>query len=618
MVKADLADVLSEFARTMVTDFPIERILDRLVERIVDIMPITGAAVTLISDDLHPQYLAASTASALRYEQLQSELGEGPSLVAYQTGEAVAVQDLNDESSFPNFASRALIAGLVAVFTFPLRHGDALLGALDLYRDTPGPLTPESLSTAQTLADVAAAYLINARARSELEESSEQSRDAAMHDGLTGLPNRALLTERLEHALVRVQRSDKTIAVFFIDLDGFKAINDKYGHQVGDALLVAVGERLAGVLRPGDSLARLAGDEFVVLCEELDDPAQADAIAVRVDGALSRPFAVGGVLLQIRGSIGIACSLKGDTDPGALIHEADMAMYRAKRRYGPRRHVRKVRARDAIARQVRPTGLPGALKRGDLQLSYQPIVDTATGRFTAAEALVRWPHASRDRSSPTTFVPLAEQSGRIIEIGHWVRERACQARQRWEDQAAGEISMSVNVSARQFMSAGFVRSVTSALHRNSTRPDLLTLEVPESVVVHDRERALIVLEDLKAAGVRLALDGFGTGYSSLNDLQRLPIDTIKIDGSFVVQLSGRAADQAVVTAIIQLAHGLGMTVVSEGVETAEQHQQLTMLGSDCCQGVYFSSPMSAAGIESLLSAENGSVRLPLVSPSEGR
>ena len=240
MVTEELADVLSEFARTMVTDFPIQRILDHLVERIVDIMPITGAGVTLISETLDPQYVAASNASALRYEKLQTELAEGPCLAAYHTGEAVSVPDLNDDPRFPVFGPRALTAGLTAVFTFPLRHDDRPLGALDLYRATPGPLTPESMSAAQTLADVASAYLINARARSDLQDSFDQSREAAMHDGLTGLPNRTLLMQRLEHAFLRVRRSGKTMAVFFVDLDAFKAINDTYGHRVGDELLVAV------------------------------------------------------------------------------------------------------------------------------------------------------------------------------------------------------------------------------------------------------------------------------------------------------------------------------------------------------------------------------------------
>jgi diguanylate cyclase (GGDEF)-like protein len=615
MIQEELSDVLSEFARTMVTDFPIQRILDHLVERIVDIMPITGAGVTLISETLDPQYVAASNASALRYERLQTELGEGPCLAAYHTGEAVSVPDLNDELRFPAFSPRALTSGLTAVFTFPLRHDDVLLGALDLYRDTAGSLTPESMGAAQTLADVAAAYLINARARSDLQDCSDQSREAAMHDGLTGLPNRTLLLQRLEHAFLRLERSGKTLAVFFIDLDAFKAINDTYGHRVGDELLVAVGQRLAGVLRPGDSLARLAGDEFVVLCEDLDDPTQADAIAARFDTALVRPFALAEIELKIRGSIGIACNTSGQDDPEGLIHNADQAMYSAKRRHGSRQQVRSLRELHLADHHAGlAAGLPGASGRGELHVSYQPIVNTATGRLIGVEALVRWTHPIRGPVPPTIFIPFAEQSGQILEIGLWVLERACEDRQRWQSQRAGEIALSVNVSAHQFMSAGFARSVMSVLDATSTRPDLLTLEVTETVFLRDRSRALIVLDELRATGVKLALDDFGTGYSSLSFLQALPINTLKVDQSFIANLDGANADHTILVAIIQLAHGLGMTVVSEGVETAEQHHKLTMLGSDCCQGFYFAHPMPSSSLDRLLHDGARNPLLPLLGP----
>ncbi|MCW3043275.1 MAG: diguanylate cyclase/phosphodiesterase with sensor, partial [Actinobacteria bacterium] len=268
-----LSEVLSEFARTMVTNFPIQGILDHLVKRIVEVLPISAAGVTLISPGTDPRYVAASDESALRFEKLQTELGEGPCLAAYQTGEAVAVADLRDESRFPKFTPRAVEAGLVAVFTFPLCKGAERLGALDLYRSTPGLLDDAAMSAAQTLADVAAAYLLNAQARVDLEASSERSRESAVHDALTGLPNRTLFLERLDHAVRRGRRSGKMAAVLFADLDRFKMVNDLHGHNAGDELLVTVAERLTGVLRPGDTLARLSGDEFVILCEDLDEPA---------------------------------------------------------------------------------------------------------------------------------------------------------------------------------------------------------------------------------------------------------------------------------------------------------------------------------------------------------
>jgi len=231
-----LSQVLSEFARTMATDFPIQAILDHLIMRTVEMLPITAAGVTLITPGEHPRYIGASDPSALLYEKLQTELGEGPCILAYTTGEPVEVPDLRDEQRFPNFTPRALTEGMRAVFTFPLRHGDHQLGALDLYRDTPGSLSPQALTTSQTLADVATAYLINAQAREELKDSSERSRELALHDALTGLPNRTLLLELLDHALQRSHRTEKSTAVLFLDLDGFKAVNDTYGHGVGDHL----------------------------------------------------------------------------------------------------------------------------------------------------------------------------------------------------------------------------------------------------------------------------------------------------------------------------------------------------------------------------------------------
>jgi diguanylate cyclase (GGDEF)-like protein len=601
MKQEQLSEILSEFARTMVTDYPIQRILDHLVGRIVDVMPISAAGVTLISPGLDPRYVAASNASALRFEKLQTELSEGPRLEAYHTGMAVSVPDLNKEERFPSFGPRALEAGLTAVFTFPLRHEDKLLGALDLYRDTAGALTKGSMAAAQTLADVAAAYLINAQARSDLQDSSDRSREAALHDALTGLPNRALLMERLEHAFLRGRRSGKTTAVFFVDIDEFKAINDLYGHQLGDELLVAVSERLTGLLRPGDTLARLAGDEFVVLCEDLIDSSQASAIARRFDAAVLAPFELSRAELKVGVSIGIAFTGLGTDAPEELIHDADLAMYRTKHEKRGRHHVldlRELHLAEAEAGLARV--LPGAAGRGELHLAYQPIVETVGGRLTGVEALLRWTHPTRGSVSPTVFIPFAEQSGQIIDLGQWVLEQATRDRVRWQRHRDEDIEISVNVSAHQFMAPGFANTVRSALEATSTDARLLTLEVTESVFLRDGPRALIVLGELKAIGVKLALDDFGTGYSSLSYLTTLPIDTIKIDQSFIANLESKLAGNVILSSIVQLAHGLGMTVISEGVETANQLRQLAKLKADSCQGFYFAYPMPALHLDTLI------------------
>ncbi len=611
MATEPLSDVLSEFARTMLTDFPIQGILDHLVKRIVDIMPVTAAGVSLMSPGLEPRYVAASDESARRYEKLQSELGEGPCFAAYRTGDAIAVADLAGDDRFQQFGPQATAAGLAAVFTFPLNHEDLRLGALDLYRDTPGELSDESMGMAQTLADVASAYLINAQARADLQDSSAQSRDAALHDALTGLPNRVLMLQLLEHAFRRAGRSGRTTAVFFLDLDEFKAVNDTYGHKVGDELLVAVAERLSGVLRPGDTLARLSGDEFVVLCEDLKGDSEADGIALRFDQALAKPFVLSGLALQIDASIGIAFTGHGSAAPEELIHDADLAMYRSKRHRDRAHKVLDLRELHLAEHQASlARGLPGAAERNELDVEYQPIVNTYDGRLIGMEALLRWTQPSRGAVPPTVFIPFAEQSGQIIQLGRWVLERGCADRQHWPGPQADQLFIAVNVSHLQFMSVGFADSVQAILDTTGTEPGMLTLELTERVFVHDADRASIVFSDLEQIGVKLALDDFGTGYSSLGYLESLPIDTVKFDQTFIAKLTADPSSHTIVSSIIGLVHGLGMTVIAEGVETAEQHQALTTLGADACQGFYFAKPMPARATDTLI-AHGGTTLRPL-------
>ena len=609
-----LSYVLREFAHTLVTDFPIQAILDHLVGRIVSVLPITGAGVTVISPGTDPRYVAASDKSAMRFEELQSELGEGPCLAAYETGRSVAVADLRDEARFPTFVPRALEAGLAAVFTFPLRSGHDQLGALDLYRSTPGPLDAAAMDAAQTLADVAAAYLINAQARADLRESSDRSRESALHDALTGLPNRILLLERLDHAVLRGRRSGKMAAVLFADLDRFKLVNDLYGHSVGDELLVAVTERLSAVLRPGDTLARMSGDEFVVLCEDLDGPEQAYVIAARIGAAVAAPFVLSCAEVVMTASVGIAFSGRGARLSEQLLQDADTAMCQAKRQGGARHQIVDLREQHlADERAGLERDLRGVSARGELRMEYQPIVETDTGRIVGVEALLRWDHPSRGLVSPTLLVPVAERSGLITEIGRWVLEQACADRHRWQNrQQSDDLAMSVNVSAHQLMSPNYVSTVAAALSGTDTDPKLVTLEVTESVFVQDSERALVVLSELKHLGVKLALDDFGTGYSSLNYLKRFPIDIVKIDQTFVADLERDQASHAIVLAVIELAHMLGMSVVAEGVETAEQHKHLASLGCDSCQGYYFARPISADDLDTLIqrSVAGETVHLP--------
>jgi diguanylate cyclase (GGDEF)-like protein len=602
-----LSSVLREFAFTIATDFSIESILDHLVGRIVSILPITSAGVTLIDSSRDPHYVAASDDSALRYEQLQSELGEGPCLLAFESGKPVEVDDLRDpaaEERFPRFAPEAVRAGLGAVFTFPLNHGEERLGALDLYRETPGALDPEASAAAQTLADVAAAYLLNARARQEADNSSDQLRRIATHDGLTGLPNRLLLLERLDHAAQRAQRSHAPLAVLFVDLDRFKRVNDSYGHEAGDQLLRAVAKRLTRLVRPGDTVARIYGDEFVLLCEDLHGQHDVDVLVDRVQRAFATPFETGGRVVSVSASVGVAYAADDDLVTAKLIEDADRAMYDAKRKGVFRALVDLSDAVPTAARDKQLThDLRVALAEDDLHVFYQPIVRCVDGLVTGVEALLRWTHPEAGPVPALTVVGLAERGGLIVPMGGWVLEKACRDRVRWQrEHPSVRLELAVNVSAYQLMAPQFVEGVGAILARTAMRAEDLVLEVTETVLIEDAERARLVILELGALGVRVALDDFGTGFSSLSYLRELPIDIVKIDQSFITNSDRTGKTSAIVTAVTDLAHALDLAVVIEGVETQSHRMAAIDVGADFAQGFLYARPMPPSAIEELMTS----------------
>jgi diguanylate cyclase (GGDEF)-like protein len=581
------------------------------VRRIVEILPVTAAGVTLISDTTKPRFIAASDESAMRFERLQTDLREGPCLAAYQTGEAISSPDLTRESRFPQFTAQARAKGLAAVFTFPLGDGERRLGALDLYRTTAGQLNDHEMDAAQTLADVTTAYLLNAQARADLQSAAESAIAVALHDALTGLANRGLLMQRLQHAVRRSRRSQKMVGLLFVDLDRFKQINDRFGHAVGDELLVSFTERIVGLLRPGDTMARLAGDEFVVLCEELDESVQAHRVARRIRYALAEPFGMSSVEVAVTASIGVAILTPGPTPSEGttlttdgvdddmqvaeqLLREADTAMYQVKTEGGDshgvidERQLRVINDRLNLSRD-----LSGALARGELENHYQPIVTTNDQHIVGAEALLRWSHATLGRIGPASFIPLAEQSGLIVSIGRAVLEQCCRDKAQWHGAEATSdlLGIAVNVSPHQLLSAEFTRTIQEVLVSTDTDPTVVTLEVTESALIQDHDRALVVLQSLKRLGLRLALDDFGTGSSSLTHLRDFPVDTVKIDRSFVNDLASESTSRHIVESVITLAHRLGITVVAEGVETASQYQTILGLGCDSYQGYHFSPPI---------------------------
>jgi diguanylate cyclase (GGDEF)-like protein len=605
-----LAALLSEFARTLISDFPIQGILDHLVESIVEVLPVTAAGVTLIAPGSDPHYIAASDDGALAYERLQTEYDEGPCTMAYESGEAVLVPDLAADGRFPLFGPAALGKGLRAAFAFPLRHHDGRLGALDLYREHAGSLTEREIASAQTLADVVAAYVINAQARDEARQASDRFRETSLRDPLTGLANRLLLNQRLEHAAKRAERSRTNAAVLFVDLDRFKDVNDSYGHQVGDDLLVAVALRLRELVRPGDTLARVSGDEFVVLAEDVHSPRDIEKLATRITEALGRPFLLGVREVGISASVGMAYAGPGEAITTQLLVNADTAMYQAKRKGGGLHQVIDLReAQQASDRSKLERDLNVAFAAHNLSVAYQPVIALTTGRIGGCEALLRWNHPDRGPIRTDDMISMAEENGLITELGAWVLERACRDHRQWRaNHADGQLDLAVNVSVRQLMGQRFTELVSDVIETTGIAPSELVLEVTEGVFIRDAERALIVLGDLRELGIRLAIDDFGTGYSSLGYLRQFPVDILKIDQSFVAALGRDPNVTAIVASTTDLAHTLGLTVVAEGVETRDQCDALLSIGCDFGQGYFFHRAVPAIEIEQLLIAEPNNLR----------
>ena len=424
----------------------------------------------------------------------------------------------------------------------------------------------------------------------------------AFHDSLTNLPNQALFRDRVEHALTRAARQHMKIAVLFVDLDNFKTVNDSLGHTVGDELLVAVTARLQRCLRQGDTAARLGGDEFAVLLEDLEAKAGATAIADRIIAALRRPFAIVGKEVFIGASIGVAFDAPGaDTDQ--LLRNADLAMYTAKLRGRSRYQVFEPAMHTAAVERLEvEADLRRACERDEFIVHYQPIVDVRSGWIGGVEALVRWEHPTRGLLPPAAFIPLAEETGLIQQIGRRVLQVACAQVREWqlERDTVPRLNVSVNLSPRQLTDPKLVADVASALETAGLAAESLTLEITESAMMHDTEVAIARLTELKALGVSLAVDDFGTGYSSLSYLQRFPIDSLKIDRSFVAGIDGDAEQSALARAIVRLAQTLQLHAVAEGVETESQLERLRELGCRYAQGFYLAMPQDAESLGALL------------------
>jgi diguanylate cyclase (GGDEF)-like protein/PAS domain S-box-containing protein len=426
----------------------------------------------------------------------------------------------------------------------------------------------------------------------------------AFYDTLTGLPNRALFLDRLEKTLDRARRDPEyTFAVLFLDIDRFKKINDSLGHLPGDQLLIEAGRRFETCLRPGDSVARLGGDEFAILIDDIRDEDDVNLVAGRIQKELEPPISLDGHDVFVTVSIGVAPCKGGHERPDELLRNADTAMYRAKAQGRARHEVFDTAMHQSAVRLLElETDLWRALERQELLLHYQPIINLETGLVRGYEALVRWQHPQRGLVSPGEFIPLAEETGLIVPIGWWVLEEACRQAREWSEKSPDSQAhyMAVNLSSKQFSQNDMIDVVSDIVKRSGFDPNLLKLEITESVIMENTESANSMLLQLKALGIQLSMDDFGTGYSSLSYLHRFPLDTLKIDRSFVSQMCAHSKNVEIVGTIMNLATGLSMNVVAEGVETQEQLDNLRQMGCNSAQGFFFSRPLPADKIEELL------------------
>jgi diguanylate cyclase (GGDEF)-like protein len=446
------------------------------------------------------------------------------------------------------------------------------------------------------------------RISSELEESREHFRNAALHDSLTGLPNRTLLMNHLRLAVEHAKRRPGYLfAALFLDLDRFKVINDSLGHIAGDQLLVCIARRLENCIRNTDTVARLGGDEFAILLSDIEDYADAVRVADRIQEELMRPFHLGGHEVYTSASIGITLSASGYQEPEAILRDADTVMYRAKAN-GKARHElfdEAMHAR-AVALLRTETDLRRAVERDEFRVVYQPILSLLTGEVAGFEALVRWQHPERGLVSPAEFIPVAEETGRIVEIGRIVLRESCRQLSEWQSRGVvpPALHVSVNLSGKQFAQTHLAAEISEALAETGLDPRSLRLEITESVIMGNAEATCTTLGRLRALGIGVSIDDFGTGYSSLSYLHRFPVDILKVDRSFVSRMGEPEENGEIVRTIVTLASNLGMGVVAEGVETERQAGQLRGLGCEYAQGYLFSRPLAADAAERWLASRH--------------
>jgi diguanylate cyclase (GGDEF)-like protein len=571
-------------------------LLEETVRVLTETLRVEHCSILEVSADGHAQVVAAvgSESDVLAPPDEQRLAG-----YALAGDEPIIVWEWASERRFSGagLSERGIRASAAAA----IRGRSGAFGIIGVHSTTVGAFSGEEGQWLQSIADLLASAL-------DRERSEAHMRHQSLHDALTGLPNRALLFDRIEHAFARAQRFDSSVAVLLLDVDGFKTVNDSLGHQAGDELLVEVGSRLQDVVRASDTVARLGGDEFVVLAE-VDSHEEAFEIAERIATVWEQPFAVASGEVFASASVGIAVGRESQA-PAKMLREADAAMYRAKERGRGRSEIfDEDMRRDAFERLRTESDLRRALERSEFHVLYQPIFDVDTLRPMGVEALVRWRHPSRGIVGPVEFIPLAEETGLIAPLGRWVLEHAVAEVGRWRRRFPDlPLRVAVNVSAQQLARPEFLHEVRKALERSDLEPEQLGLEITESILIKESSSTRSTLEALREIGVKVLIDDFGTGYSSLARLKSFPLDVIKIDRSFVDGVGADEEDTVIVAAIVEIARSLGLHVIAEGVEGEAQLERLRDLGCHGAQGYLFSGPIEGEAFAAFLAGEEPAAR----------
>ncbi|MGN6870540.1 MAG: putative bifunctional diguanylate cyclase/phosphodiesterase [Solirubrobacteraceae bacterium] len=591
-----LLEQLSKLQGTIASRAPLQRVLDSVVEGARELLGADVSALRLI-DANDPSQLITVAASGVSAETVRltrrCRARGGAAGRAIDDGTAVSIEGYSGrKDAAADFVAENVCTALaVPVHEHGIVVGSIVVGA----RDSDRRFVSGDREALSAYAEHSSLALAAAKTADTMRH--------AFNDPLTGLANRALLLDRLTHALARARRDQTQVTLLFIDLDRFKLINDSLGHAAGDALLVAVAERIRSVLRGGETAARLGGDEFAVVLDTTASIRAAESVAQRLLEVLEAPFAVADREVFVSASIGIAAGNDAAED---VLRDSDVAMYRAKSRGKSRYEVYEAGMHEEVVERLElEADLQRALDRDELVVHFQPIVELGYGRIVGLEALVRWLHPTRGLVAPGTFVPIAEETGMIQAIGSWVLAEACRHVARWQEEYPRDaaLMLSVNLSGRQLMSPQLTTAVARALSDSRLAPDSLILELTETVLMQDSDATIRQLVALKQLGVKIAVDDFGTGYSSLQYLQRFPIDILKIAKPFVDGLVARVDDTTMVRAIADLGRTLGLGTIAEGIETEDQYVKLRALGCALGQGFLFSKAVPHDAIPGLLFAD---------------